>query len=159
MNIFYLSHCPEYAAKLQCDKHVVKMILETAQMLSTAHHELGSDYSEVVYKSTHKNHPSAVWLRSNTENYTWAYQHFMALCREYTHRYGKTHLSETKLAKILCHYPDDLPYGTFTFPPKCMPDDYKDSSKSPINSYQAYYRATKRSFAKYTNRACPGFMT
>ena len=158
MNIFYLSHCPEEAAKMQCDKHVVKMILETAQLLSAAHRLLGSNVADDVYKLTHKNHPSAVWVRQSTENYDWTYQHFMALCREYTHRYGKIHLTQTKMAKLLCHYPDDLPFGYFTFPPKCMPDQYKDGSKSPINSYQAYYYGVKRNFAKSTNRRCPSFM-
>ena len=70
MNIFYLAHNPTDCAQMHCDKHVVKMILETAQLLSTAHHERGST---APYKSTHRNHPSAVWVRSGVKQYQWAY--------------------------------------------------------------------------------------
>ena len=81
MNIFYLSRSPVEAAKMQCDKHVVKMILETAQLLSTAHHEL--DGASVAYKPTHKNHPSAVWVRSSSDHYRWTVAHLEALGSEY----------------------------------------------------------------------------
>ena len=68
MNLFYLHRDPVEAARMQCDRHVVKMILETAQMLSTAHIEL--DGIQVAYKATHKNHPSTVWVRSSAAAYT-----------------------------------------------------------------------------------------
>lgn len=157
MNIFFLDKNPVTAAKMQCDKHVVKMILETAQMLSTAHHVNGSQLDpDVLYKQTHVNHPSSVWCRASLANYTWLYEHFVALCDEYTHRYGKVHLSDTKFRELF----KTVPYHVetkFTKPPKCMPDEYK--AGTVIQSYQNYYYYTKRSFAKYTNRPCPGFMT
>ena len=76
MNIFYLSHDPDKAARVMYNRHVVKMILESAQLLCTAHHEYGNH--DVPYKSTHKNHPSAIWTRSNDLAYMWVYDHMMA---------------------------------------------------------------------------------
>ena len=82
MNIFYLDKDPVKAAQLQYNKHVVKMILESAQMLCTVHRYFGNE--DVPYKSTHLNHPSTVWARTNNRNYMWLYQHMMALGDEYT---------------------------------------------------------------------------
>ena len=96
MNIFYLHQDPHEAAKLQYNKHVVKMILESAQMLCTAHHCVMGDDADVPYKMAHKNHPSTIWARRSADNYTWLYHHFVALSKEYTKRYGKEHLSYTK---------------------------------------------------------------
>ena len=71
MNIFYIDTCPVKAAQMQCDKHVVKMVLESAQMLCTAHHSFWQH--DVPYKPTHRNHPSAVWARSNSKHYDWLF--------------------------------------------------------------------------------------
>ena len=71
------------------------MILESAQMLCTAHHVCG-DPEGVPYKAAHINHPSTIWARENASNYEWLFHHFCALSREYKKRYGKTHLSYTK---------------------------------------------------------------
>ena len=101
MNIFYLDSRPHVAAKDHCDKHVVKMILESAQMLCTAHRELDGDVPDVFYKSTHKNHPSTIWARSKAGNYRWLYDLFVSLCDEYTYRYGKVHLSDKKFRASL----------------------------------------------------------
>jgi len=167
MNIFALSANPIEAAKLQCDKHVVKMILETAQMLSTAHRELGSKISEeLLYKKTHVNHPSAVWLRKSWPNYRWAVAHFEALCDEYTFRYKKVHLSDTKFREAFRrHAPTNLPVDAgFCVPPQCMPDDYKvecESSRdwgATIEAYRQYYAAEKSSIARYTKRPTPSFI-
>mgnify|MGYP001191264200 CR=1 FL=1 len=87
MNIFYLSSCPEKAAQYQYNKHVVKMILESAQLLCTAHNLLDGSDADVPYKSTHKNHPSAVWARQSSANYSWLYFHMLALGEEYTKHY------------------------------------------------------------------------
>ena len=100
MNIFYLDRDPKKAAELQYNKHVVKMILESAQMLCTAHHhyaekhEINADY--IPYKKAHYNHPSTIWCRHNSRQYYWLFNHMVALGMEYTKRYGKTHLSITK---------------------------------------------------------------
>ena len=97
MNIFYLDRHPIKAAQMMCDKHVVKMILESAQILSTAHRVLdGDDYADRygLYKIAHKNHPSTIWARSGGLNYLWLYDHMRGLMQEYTYRYGKIHATE-----------------------------------------------------------------
>ena len=99
MNIFYLHQNPEQAARYQYNKHVVKMLLESAQMLCTAHHVYGSPEQKenVPYKQAHLNHPSTIWVRTNNRNYMWLYWHMIALGEEYTKRYNKKHLTITKL--------------------------------------------------------------
>ena len=117
MNIFYLHEDPVRSAQLHCDKHVVKMIIEYAQMLSTAHRMLdGTQYIDqssgrrikrwrlanpymesFLYKASHINHPSAVWVRENAIQYQYMYDMFVALCDEYTYRYGKVHMTDDKL--------------------------------------------------------------
>jgi hypothetical protein len=135
MNIFYLDRDPHEAARLQCDKHVVKMILETAQLLSTAHNEL--DGGQIAYKTTHKNHPSAVWARKSLDNYRWLYRHLEGLGSEYTKRYGKVHLSIQKHSQSLSEPPRAIPSDDFTDPPQCMPDKCKRSDA--VLGYMVYY--------------------
>ena len=94
MNIFYLDKDPVIAAQMHCDKHVVKMILESAQLMSTAHRFLDGDrYADKngLYKLTHKNHPTAIWVRKSKENYMWTWNLLDALLQEYTKRYNKHH--------------------------------------------------------------------
>jgi hypothetical protein len=144
MNIFYLHPDPKIAAQMQCDKHVVKMILETAQILSTAHRELdGDNVPDTLYKATHKNHPCSKWVRTSAANYAWAYRHFVALCDEYTHRYGKVHLTDQKLRGVLCAPPRNIQHGFwFRPPPQCMPDDYKQDDA--VDAYRAYYQSPEK---------------
>jgi len=142
MNIFYLDKCPHKAAELQYNKHVVKMILESAQMLCAAHHILG-DSENVPYKLAHKNHPSTIWARENASNYEWLFHHFCALSKEYKKRYGKTHMSYTKCFHPLSLLPKGLDgtwYG-ITKMPQCMPDEYKN--KCSIQAYWNYYIGEK----------------
>lgn len=139
MNIFYLHQDPIKAAKMHYNKHVVKMILEAAQMLCTAHHICGDD--TVPYKKTHVNHPSAVWVRSSVANYMWCYNYMLALGDEYTRRYGKTHLTITKCKDILSNVPSGIIEYKFTEPPQCMPDEYK--SDNAIDGYINYYEFGK----------------
>ena len=163
MNIFYLHHYPKIAASMHCDKHCVKMILETAQLLSTAHRELDGDgYADVtgMYKSTHKNHPSAVWVRTSRKHYRWAYDLFVELCKEYTHRYGKVHKTEQKLMSVLKNYPDNCPNVAWSQPPQCMPDQYKQHPNFAVKAYRDYIVNEKISFAtKYTNREAPSWIS
>ena len=143
MNLFTTSTNPTICAIDLPDKLVVKMILETAQLLSTAHYEVDG-VTEVdgvpLYKPTHKNHPSAVWTRATRDNYYWAYDHFVALCQEYTRRYGKTHATETKLRWALSLAPEALEYEGLTPPPAFMPDQFKveDPGAWPTESYRRY---------------------
>lgn len=141
MNIFYIHQNPKTAASLMTNKHVVKMILESAQMLSTTHRILDNNDNQVLYKVAYKNHPSTVWVRSSDKNYMWLYNHFVALCEEYTFRYGKTHLTEIKLRSLLSIPPINIPRIGFTNPPQCMPDQYKH--QSTIKAYRQYYLAEK----------------
>ena len=144
MNIFFLHEDPIEAAKLQYNKHVVKMILESAQMLCTAHHHYESDV-DIPYKKAHYNHPSTKWVRENASNYSWLYRHMIALGKEYTKRYGKTHLTITKCKKPLGSTPPDMPWLGFTQPPQCMPDEYKD--KCSVKAYWNYYIGEKHTVA------------
>ena len=155
MNIFYLHHSPYLAAKVQYNKHVVKMILESAQMLCTAHHhyaeslEYKPDY--VPYKKAHYNHPSTIWCRQNARQYYWLYNHMLALGDEYTKRYGKTHLTITKCKEPLNLCPFGMPDGEFTEPPQCMPDEYKVEGCS-ITAYWNYYEQEKYLIAGKTEQ-------
>ena len=105
MNLFYLDRDPVVAASYHYDKHKVKMVLEAAQMLCTAHHALGEQYeydtSYVPYRKAHLNHPSTIWVRSSAEQYVWAYNYMMALGKEYSKRYNKTHLTIDKCRDVL----------------------------------------------------------
>ena len=143
MNIFYLDKCPDKAARLQYNKHVVKMILESAQMLCTAHHCYGDKYQveNVPYKQAHLNHPSTVWTRRSKSTYMWLYDHMMALGDEYTKRYGKTHLSITKCKDFLAIPPRHIQGDDWCQPPQAMPDEYKD--KCSIQAYWNYYIGEK----------------
>ena len=138
MNIFYLHHVPQVAAIYHCDKHVVKMIIETAQLLSTAHHEHGS---HATYKPTHKNHPSAVWARESKLQYDYLVTLGIELCQEYTKRYHKTHSTQHLFYDELKEAPALLKVMPWTWrtPPQCMPDMYKQDDT--IKAYRAYYRS------------------
>ena len=145
MNIFYLHEDPRKAAEYQYNKHVVKMILESAQMLCTAHHHFDNG-DNVPYKKAHYNHPSTIWVRQNSRNYYWLYNHMLALGKEYTRRYGKTHLSITKCWESLQNVPVGMPLGgPVTQPPQCMPDEYK--ADCAIRAYWNYYLGDKHRVA------------
>jgi len=147
MNIFYLDKCPEKAAQLQYNKHVVKMILESAQMLCTAHHCYGDKYQveNVPYKQAHLNHPSTIWTRRSKATYMWLYDHMIALGNEYTKRYGKTHLSITKCKDFLAVPPKHIQGDDWCQPPQAMPDEYKDECS--VKAYWNYYIGEKHTVA------------
>ena len=111
MNIFYLNENPKIAAIEHNDKHCVKMVLEYAQMLSTAHRECDGDDradSLSLYKRAHRNHPSTVWTRENEVQYSWLYQLFIALADEYSYRYEKIHATDLLLRAVLEQPPDKI---------------------------------------------------
>ena len=134
---------------MHCDKHVVKMLLETSQLLCTAHRELDDNSfadDAGLYKATHKNHPSAVWVRQSRSNYRWTYALLIALCKEYTLRYGKTHKTQRLgIVGSLRRCPDNLPVGYFTAPPQCMPPEFH--CDNPVKAYRDYYLGKKMGFA------------
>lgn len=182
LNLFYLHEDPIKSAELHCDKHVVKMIIEYAQMLSTAHRMLDGEQitamqngrriqrwnlngdedlhtlemQTTLYKASHINHPSTKWVRENAIQYQYAYDMFVALCDEYTFRYGKVHLTDKKLRKLLNNLPNNITLGVYSDPPQCMPDDVK--TESTITAYHKYYAVYKKDFAKWTSRPVPNFM-
>ena len=175
MNIFYLHNDPVECAKQHNDKHVVKMILEYAQLLSTAHrildgHEvteltaagrkirrwkLESHLDSKLYKSTHANHPSAIWVRQSRDNYAWLWKLLDALCKEYTYRYEKIHKVErVGLLEELRFVPSRIAeHPKFTEPTPAMPDEYKVSSS--ISSYKNYYIGAKQHLANWKKREIP----
>ena len=157
MNIFYLNEDPRTAAHYHCDKHVVKMIMETVQLLSTAHRVLdGNEWADEVglVASTHVNHPSAVWVRESAENYCWAYDLFEALCVEKRERYVKPHSYE-KYLSVLIRCPDNISFAEqgMTPPPQCMPDEYKQPNT--VQAYRDYYLGEKSHFAKWAYSKIP----
>ena len=154
MNIFYTDRDPVVCARDHCDKHCVKMILEYGQLLSTAHHELGSA-TEQMYKSTHKNHPSAVWARSSSTHYQWLYRLLEALSQEYTNRYGKVHRTWLKLSTALRESPRGIPNTDLVDPPQCMPDQYK--CEDTVKAYRDYVRLDKE-FAVWKYTKTPKWM-
>ena len=163
MNIFYLSSCPQEAAESHNDKHCVKMILEYAQMLSTAHRLLDgiawTDYSKngrkikrwrlensneeaIIYKAGWLKHPSTQWVMSSSYNYMWLYRHMMALNNEYKKRYNltKDHMCVEKLGILLSVPPKNSPLnviGTDATP--AMPEECKVPGDS-VASYRKYYK-------------------
>ena len=166
MNIFYLSSCPQEAAELHNDKHCVKMILEYAQMLSTAHRELDGDVPDILYKSTHKNHPSTIWTRSSKQHYDWLYRLFRQLSAEYTLRYSKSgnwgrdlkvHKTWNKLGKILKTAPKNIKDNGWVDPPQCMPDHCK--KPDTIDAYRNYYLTEKASFSTWKYSQQPTWWT
>lgn len=143
MNIFFLHRNPKKCAKYHVDRHVVKMILETAQMLCTAIWiVMDEDYLEKnppPYKKTHYNHPSNVWARKSKKNWQWLHSLGLELCKEYTYRYGKVHKSQAIIESIEC--PSALSDDEFTSPTPAMPDKYKGNSS--LKSYRRYYLKEK----------------
>lgn len=159
MNIFYLDRNPRKAARMHCDKHVVKMILEYAQLLSTAHHVLDGPDGPIVdklYKVTHKNHPSAVWVRQSLLHYWYVYDMFKQLCYLYTEIYNKEHLTQTKLLDVLKRAPNEMELKQFEDPPQCMPEEFYDLDT--VTAYQQYYRVGKADILKYKSRNLPHFL-
>ena len=159
MNLFFLHLNAVLAAKQQCDKHVVKMLLETAQILSSVCRYFCIDDCECLYKETHKNHPVVIWTRTSNENFEWVIEHGFALCREYTLRYNKIHKSEAIIAKINELYKSkrdnfNFPIVGFTQPEMCMPDEYKINNDI-VASYRMYYIKDKSSFAKWKYTPVP----
>jgi len=149
MNIFYLDSDVKLNAQYHVDKHIVKMIIETSQLLCGVHWYTGN---EAPYKLTHKNHPCAIWVRQSKKNYLYLCELGKELCKEYSYRYGKKHKTENVIDWCIQHIPN-IPDKEFTYPPKAMPDEYKVDSV--IQSYRNYYIGEKHSFAKWKYRNTP----
>lgn len=173
MNIFYLDHEVNSCAKMHNDKHCIKMILEYAQLLSTAHRILDGTQSiglsatgrkqtryvlpdgreSVLYTATHVNHPSAVWVRQSVGNYMWLSSLLKELCAEYTYRYGKVHKCERDGLVQMLHdcIPDNIKSISFTEPTPAMPDEVKIIGNS-LASYRNYYINNKQHLASWKGK-------
>jgi hypothetical protein len=163
MNIFVLDNDAATSARMMCDKHVVKMILESCQLLSTAHHVLDGDSLYVntgkrkyktyictkknICKATMVNHPCTIWARETRSNYIWLWRHAYALCKEYTRRYNKVHVMEQMLMDELYDPPLNIAKGKITPFAQAMPDQYKD--ENAVVAYRKYYINEKVRFAKW----------
>jgi len=145
MNIFVLDKDPRLAAHMHCDKHVSKMILETAQMLSTAHHVYNTPQASSVYKKAYLNHPCTKWVRESIANYNWAWSLYHELLVVFKQRRGKHHKSGG-LIHHLAHTPP-LPNIGLTAFAQAMPDQYKNADA--VQAYRTYYLNDKHSFASW----------
>lgn len=179
MNIFILDHDPVLAAQYQCDSHVVKMVLESAQMLSTAHRVLDGnevqDYSsngrrikryvfndirdEVVYKAAHINHPCTVWTRQSSANYAWHVKHFNALATEFRYRFGKNHSSWLALYDFLKYYPEHIPNGKLTPFAHAFTIRNPIASTDSVDLYRHFYQEKMHRMPfHYTRRSVPNWL-
>lgn len=157
MNIFILDSDVQRCAQAHCDKHVVKMILETTQLLNNAMIVGQPDYIP-VYRQTHKNHPCSLWACESRDNFIWLLSLGAYLCDEYTFRYEKTHKCKTHLDTFATQINKlVLPVKGLTPFRLCMPDQYK--VEDPVESYRNYYRGDKVKFAKWTRRPEPEWWT
>jgi hypothetical protein len=153
MNIFALDHDTKLCAQYHVDKHCVKMILETTQLLNNALIVHDSAYVP-IYRQTHKNHPASLWAAENISNFSWLLNLGLDLCSEYSFRYHRRH----KCQDILEGFKNSssrhkLPSGVLTSFRMCMPEPYH--TNDPIRSYRIYYRQDKAYIAKWTNRVVP----
>ena len=157
MNIFYVNHDPSRCAQSHGDKHVLKMILETAQLLSTAHHVLDPDGDHSgIYRKTHENHPCAKWVREARLHYLWAWELLRWLLLEYKNRYDREHATE-RLLMPLWPVPAGIPDRGFVPPPQAMPDKFKH--EDTVLAYRAYYRQKHaEGIVRYTRRAPPDWL-
>ena len=171
MNIFFLSWNPTKCAQYHFDRHVIKMILELAQMLCTAHHVLGSNTLINGYKATHINHPTCKWVREHLHNYIFCARIAIALCDEYFYRYGqhkspqKQHSSRQLIEWLINNPPKNIPTISLkyirltngwymTLPPQAMPDEYK--CDNPIEGYRMYYQSDMKAHIRgWKNRDVP----
>lgn len=176
MNIFYVDKDPSVAARALVDKHVVKMILESCQLLSTAHrvldgveyigqsksgrkakrYRLDGELDQVLYSATHINHPSAVWCRATSQNYIWLHVHLTTLLAEYYFRYGKNHAC-VPVSNALAQLPKNIKRSELTEIVPAMPDKYIVPG-DPVASYRAYYNGEKRDLFKWTRRPKPDWV-
>lgn len=164
MNIFVLSKSRKRCAQYHCDKHVIKMILESAQLLYTCIHLTGYSVDNAPYSSsgnrgyriTHKNHPCAVWVRESLSNYIWLCGLAIELCKEYTYRYEKIHKTQEHIEWLSMQRPDIPELGLTEFAKAINKDLYPEChSMDPVTAYRSYYIRDKKNLLIYTKREVP----
>jgi len=176
MNIFVLDQNPIVAAQHMCNKHVVKMIVESCQLLSTAHHVLdgkkitrvaknGRNYSTYecvndlftpnILRCTMVNHPCTIWVRSSHMAYNWLWLHVRELLDVYSERYEKIHSYYSLVQFTLIKHPKNIPHVPIEPFAQAMPDKYKNNDA--VNAYRAYYIGEKSRFAKWPDGKTPSW--
>lgn len=160
MNIFLLDRDPTLAARYHADVHVVKMVLETAQLLSTALH-INSASVPNLYKPTHHNHPCTLWAAASPDHAHYLATLGLALATEYTYRYGKLHKSTGIIRAAYDYYGQQESQGALDFTqfPQCMPPEYRVLG-APVTAYRAYYGSPlKRPLLRYgKTRPAPAWL-
>jgi len=151
MNIFVLDKNPRQAAEWHVNKHVVKMPLETAQMLCTV---LNQNGVKTPYKSTHVKHPCTIWAGESMGNFVWLCELGLELCREYTYRYEKVHKCEAIIKECLT-YACKVQNTEMTEFVQAMPNELKQTN--PIDGYKNYYIKAKSHIAEWKNRNQPNW--
>lgn len=149
MNIFVLDHNIQKCAQAHCDKHVVKMILESAQLLSSVHqfHNKPAGYK---MSAGHMKHPCAIWARESWDNYWWLFELAIELGDEYTYRYGKVHKSIEVIESLPVPDTAWFPKEGMTQFAKAFGDyGHLKSIEDPVEAYREYYRRAKRDIATY----------
>jgi len=159
MNRFLINYSPELCARDMCDKHVVKMPLEEAQMLCTTVRLHAPEYAEEagLYRAVHQKHPCTIWAGQSRANYLYSLDMFREMCREYTHRYGKVHAS-WRLYDALVDAAQYVPDGNITPHPECFSEhtDLKSGKPWPIQSYRKFYMTKQKRFKMvWTRRDMP----
>ncbi len=155
MQVFVLDKSPKKAAKMLCNKHLVKMILESAQILSSVHWLQETVYKEKVYLPTHLKHPCVVWANDSKGNYVWLYKHLLALLKEYHYRYMKDHKTEQILI-YLKNVPKSLKSKKKYFV-LAMPETYKQ--KNIVQAYRNYYLCEKKHLFSWKKRKPPKWLS
>ena len=152
LNIFLLDHDIERCAQYHCDQHVVKMILESVQILCTALHKKGHD---TPYKPTHGKHPCVLWVEQSFDNFLWLKELTLSLNDEYRYRFAKpvNHRSIEVLHSISAHRYARRGLTPFA---QAMPAEYKVPG-DPVAAYRRFYLAEKRHFARWTRREKPAW--
>lgn len=150
MNIFYLDEDVVKCARYHADKHVIKMILESAQILCTA---LGLHGVETQYKPTHLKHPCVIWAAESKDNCIWLQNLVVALNYEYMHRWDRVCDHKSALVAMPLKFPT-MKFSGITERPQAMPEQYQIPN-DPISAYRKYYSVEKKHLHFYTKREKP----
>jgi hypothetical protein len=156
MNIFILDTNPVLAARMHCDKHVPKMCVEAAQMMASALRRHGATDEQMPltksgtpYKGGYAHHPCTVWAGDCEGNFNWLAHHAVALCEEYSMRFGKRHACHDPIIDMSAlemtlnpNRVEPMPLTPFA---QAMPDEYRNDDA--VVAYQAYYHS--KQFAKW----------
>jgi len=149
MNIFYLDSDVEICAQYHCDKHIIKMILESAQVLCTV---LWMHNIPAPYRATHRHHPCVLWVNESLANWSWLVELAAALNKEYRYRFNH-HINHKSYDVIRSLPLPPLADLGITPRPQVLPEEFKQ--RDPVQAYRAYYRDRKRSIARWTKRPIP----